>query len=780
MAASRIRVVLLAGSLSLLPLNISAAMAVPTVHELLPVSSTQARDLVAKKEVPQTFFVPVPSLSGISPQTSVLAAVPLADDVEELDTVTVTATLRRTKIRDNPGSIYVIDQKEMQQKGARTVGDALRNVPGVVSNQFGQGSDVHSTYFIRGLPTTSTALLIDGRSINNINQEHVDLNELPVAGIERIEVLTGGATLLYGSTAVGGAINIITKRPPKVAQGNAEVTFGSYGYSDYRVSYGGPITENFRVNAYTSIFKTASDYYYEVDRSFGKISGIRQNGAVDSNTYGLEADWDIDSRNSLSFSSYYRQGGRGITLFALEDPRQAISFINPNITDPTNQLFGVRTASANQLGLNAELIPRVFIDYYGGAMTLNKKIGASESSDSNLQVRVSYDRGRTTESAFGDFDTTDVGVFNFHATHAWQISPGYNLTYGFDFLQENGKSFNAENPLIYRANIDKPSIFLLNTLNLADNLIVTAGLRGTFGSTAAGNQFNKSFEGSLDPSVGVRWQIFPDFGLRSTYSKVFKTPNFNDLYATGEIKGNPGLVSEKGSTFDIGFDWKTGSSSLIRFSFFVNDIQNLLGYNLIEQGNAKDEALSALYGYALNDRVRVNFPSVKTSGFELSANWQFAPNWTFFATETYTDARIQEGFKAIYNGTQYPLVPYNSGRVGFSYDNASGFRAALFLNFQGLRTVDPLHIGPGFATDPATGEFVIDPNTGKQIQNLGALSAGSLLPGYATLDFSFRLPLSETLALTGYLDNVTSTRYERNYGNGAPPINFRLGVSANF
>ncbi|MBC7881089.1 MAG: TonB-dependent receptor, partial [Anaerolineae bacterium] len=663
----KIRAALLAGSLGLMPLNISQAIAVPTVNELLPTSSTHARDLVAKEALPQPFFAPVPSLSRISQQPSILAAAPLADDAEELDTVTVTATLRRTKIRDNPGSIYVIDQKEMQQKGARTVGDALRNVPGVVSNLFGQGADVHSTYFIRGLPTTSTALLIDGRSINNINQEHVDLNELPVAGIERIEVLTGGATLLYGSTAVGGAINIITKRPPKVAQGNTEVTFGSYGYSDYRVSYGGPLTENFRINAFASIFKTAADYYYEVDRSFGKISGIRKSGAVDSNTYGFDADWDIDSRNSLSFSSYYRQGGRGITLFALEDQRQGISFVNPNITDPSDPLFGTRTASANQLGLNETLIPRLTLDYYGGAITLNKKIGATENSGSDLQVRVSYDRGRTTEVAFDEANTTDVGVFNFRAGHAWQVSPGYNLTYGFDFIQENGRAFSAENPLIYQANTDKPSLFLLNTLNLADNLILTAGLRSTFGSTAAGNQFNRSFEGSLDPSVGVRWQVLPSFGLRSTYSRVFKTPNFNDLFATGEIKGNPGLVSEKGSTFDVGFDWKPGSTSLLRFSFFANDIQNLLGYNLIEQGNAKDEELSALYGYELNDRVRVNFPSVKTSGFELSANWQFVPNWTLFATETYTDARIQEGFKEAYNGTQYPLVPFHSGRVGISY-----------------------------------------------------------------------------------------------------------------
>jgi vitamin B12 transporter len=767
---------MLAMSLGLMVAVSGGVQAAPTVRELLGQSRGQARDLLGQRSAAPSApdrVDQIPVLAADQPDGPVASNSGTSDSPFELDSVTVTATLRPTRVRDTPGVVYVIDRKEIQQKGARTVGDALRGVPGVVSNLFGAGADVHGTYFIRGLPTTSTALLLDGRPINNLNQEHVDLNELPVAAVERIEVLTSGATTLYGSTAVGGAINVITRRPPKVFEGSAEANWGSYGYSDYRFAFGGPITEAARFNLYANTFNTNNDYFYSVERPGILLSGIREFGAFTSTNYGFDLDIDADERTTITLSSYYRQGARGISLFALRDPREAIEYIDPETGETA-------VASANELGLNESLTPRIFIDYWGGALTVNRRLG--EGDDSNLQVRLSYDRGRTTEQEIEDgeveFLTTDVGIFGTRLLHAWQLSPGYNLTYGFDLIREGGNSFGSENPLIFEAEIIQPSLFALNTFRPADNLVLTAGLRASFATRAVSREFNRDFGGSVDPSIGIRWQAIPVLALRSTFSKVYKTPNFFDLFGRGEILGNPDVVPETGTTWDVGFDWQPSPTSLIRFSYFLNDITNLLGYNIIEFDDPTDQALAERFDYELNDRIRVNFPRVRSSGFEISANWQFAPNWTLFATETYTDARVEQGFKAAYTQTQYPLVPFHSGRAGISYDNPSGWRAALFVNFQGLRSVDPLHIGPGFAS--LEGEPVFDPRTGRQVANAGFLPAGSLLPGYATLDLSFRIPLLPNASLLGYIDNLTSVRYERSYGNGAPPINFRLGLNVGF
>lgn len=726
-----------------------SAETLAVVGDLLPKAKTSAKDLLAQ--------------GTITPQD---IQNPLADELEE---VTVTASLRLQKVRETPSSIYVIDQKEMQQRGARTVGDAIQGIPGVVSNLAGSGANVNGSYFIRGLPTTSTALLIDGRSINNLNQEFVDLNELPIANVDRIEVLTSGATTLYGSTAVGGAINVITKRPPKVFGGNGEVTFGSYGYSDYRFSYGGPLTENLRFNAFANTFSTINNYTYRVERPDGQVFiGQRLNGDFNNDNYGLDLDWDIDNRSTLSFSGYYRRGARGLSLFAITDPRIAIPVEDGSF--PT----------ATEIGLNDTLLKRVFINYYGLALNYNRKLGAAD--DSNLQMRLGYDRGVTREvdaptdpdapPGENAFDASDVGIFTARILHDWQIASGFNLIYGFDLVQEDGKAFAADNPLRYSASIAHPSLFALATYKPSDNVVLTFGLRDTFATTSNAANFSRNFEGSLDPSVGVRWQASPQLALRSTFSRVFKTPNFNDLYGFGELQGNPDLQPEKGSTFDVGFDLQPSKTSLIRFSFFVNDIQNLLSYNIIDPAFPQDVALQEKFDLAAGDRLRVNFPQVKTSGFEMSANWQFVPHWTLFATETYTDARVSQGFKETLTQTQYPFVPFHSGRAGVSYDDPSGLRFALFVNFQGLRSVDTVRIGPPFARE-------LDPQ-GNEIANISYLPPGTLLPGYATLDLSFRLPITETTALTGYLNNLTSVAYERYYGNGGPPLNFKVGLQVSF
>jgi len=698
--------------------------------------------------------------------------------IDLLDEVSITANLYPRSLRETTSSVTVLKPNDF--RGARQVGEALRGVPGVVSNQFGPGQSVLGSYFIRGLPTTSTALLVDGRSINNINQEHVDLSEIPVFDIERIEVLKGGATQLYGSTAVGGVINIISRRPPKTWESGAAVSFGSYGYSDYNLRFGGPLTEQFRFSAFAKTFNSNNDYFYRVERPGLTLTGINPFGEVNSSSFGLDWDWDLDQRTSLTSRTYYRKGIRGLGLFSLVDNRQAVATLAEDGT--TEQI------PADMLGLNDAITRRSRIDYFGTALTLDRKLGAAE--DSKLQVRFGYDRGFTTETEYMDGlareeGTADISVLNFRALHNWQISSGYNLTYGLDYIREYGRSFRLQlapppdgeeegmrpRPT-YEAGVNRPSLFALNTLKVSDRLTATVGFRQTFNNSYNAN-VTRTDAGSFDPSVGLIWQTTPEFTLRTSFSRVYKTPNFNDLFGSGEVLGNPQLVPESGSTFDVGFDWQPSPTVGVRGAFFINDIQNLISYNLVapDGTSPQDDALIAR-GYEPNDIVRVNFPQTRFTGFELGFNWLFTPGWQFFATETYTDARVLNGFKDEISQSQYPLVPFHSGQVGVEYSSPEDLRVALVGNFQGLRSVDPYHIGPGFAQG-------VDPNN-NPIPQIAYLAPRSLLPGYFTLDLSFHVPLNPVVAINGLLSNVSNLSYERFYGNGAPPINFVLGLEARF
>ncbi|WP_218082079.1 TonB-dependent receptor [Anthocerotibacter panamensis] len=723
--------------------------------------------------------------------------------VDLLDEYTVTANLgRRTSVRESTSSISIINQDEIQRKGSRQVGEALRGVPGVVSNLFGAGEDVHGSYFVRGLPTTSTALLIDGRSINNINPEQVDLAELPVFGVERVEVLKGGATTLYGSTAAGGVINIITERPPDKFTFNTNVTFGSYGYSNYSVRVGSPLGQSVRFSAFATTFNANNDFTYQVERPertlFGvrypaqTLTGIRPTGEVNSSSFGLNFDWDIDNRTSLTSSTYLRKGIRGLNLFALTDPRGLL---------PVEGQPGCAQGSLctpDELGLNDNTRTRTRIEYFGTALTLDRKLG--QGDDSKLQLRLGYDTGISTETNVNpqqvqtEDATVDVGIYNLRLLHDWQISPGFNLTYGFDFIRETGRAFTlnlvtALQQPSFNAQVNRPSLFALGTIKLAENLTATLGLRETLSNSytfTSPSEFigsgSRTYPGSLDPSVGIVWNATPNLTLRSSFARVYKAPNFTDLFANGEIQGNPNLLAESGSAFDVGFDWQPTPAITVRAAYFLNNLQNLLAFNRITPAQdgtfaPQDQALLN-QGFAAGSLVRANFPETRFSGFELGFDWRFAPGWTFFAAETYTDARVVQGFKDEINDSQLPLVPYHSGQAGFNYRSPGDWRASLFANFQGLRASDPYHLAPGIGVTP-NGDLARFPG-GNFIGNIGDLPPASLLPGYFTLDLTFRIPINPNVAITGLINNLTNLAYERNFGNGAPPINFTVGVESSF
>lgn len=704
--------------------------------ELLPpeIASTRAEDLA-----PANWRTLAQAAEGEQTKPDAEESVLQMDEV----TVTGSATGRRQSETTTP--VYIIDQEEIEQKGARTLGDAIRNTPGVTSNIFGAGSDVHNGYFVRGVPTTSTAILIDGRPITNLNQEHYDPGEIPVNNVERVEVMPSGGTTLYGSTALGGVINVITRKPTKPLEGSVSAEFGSYGYSKYGAYYQGK-TGAFTYNLVAENFNTLNNFYYQVERPVGTLSGIRPNGDINARSYNLDLGYALDERNTLTFNSYLRNSVKGVSPFSIVDTRQ-------------NVFNGL---SAEQLGLNADHQSRLITDTYGLALTWDSKLG--QGNDSKLQTRISFDRALNNEiDSVGDQFVTEIYLLGLRASHAWQVSPGWNLTYGLDYLKEIGRSGIANtNQIDYDTSIDRPALFVLSDFKLASNVTLSAGARQTF---------TDRYGTSFDPNIGIRWQMTPQFGLRTNFNQGFKAPNFHDLFGRTVHKGNPNLLPERGSFFDAGFDWLPSAGTSLRFSTFISSITNLSSLNLVDPRQPDYPEFLAL-GLASGDRVRVNYPSVYNTGIELGFNWRLSRNWEFFLTETYTDARVIQGLRSEINQTQYALVPFHMGRAGFSYEEPTGFRAALFANFVGGRSVDTYHVGPSDAFDPVTGAFIAS--------HVAKLNTGDNLPGYTTVDLSLRVPVVQQVILNAYIDNLLGTYFERSYGGPAPGINFRVGLTSKF
>ena len=136
---------------------------------------------------------------------------PQPQQVSQLQPVVVTATRIETPLQETAASVTIVAEEDIQRQHATTVSDALRAVPGLDFSQNGSRGTT-TNIFIRGAESDQTLMLIDGVEVNSVTLGAFDFSNLTTENIDRIEVLRGGGGTLYGSEAVGGVINVLTKK----------------------------------------------------------------------------------------------------------------------------------------------------------------------------------------------------------------------------------------------------------------------------------------------------------------------------------------------------------------------------------------------------------------------------------------------------------------------------------------------------------------------------------------------------------------------------------------
>ncbi|MFZ0726692.1 MAG: TonB-dependent receptor plug domain-containing protein, partial [Desulfobacterales bacterium] len=205
-----------------------------------------------------------------------------------LPEVVVTGTRIEQQIRMVPANVSVITPADIQNTNAKTAADLLRGEEGiVVRDPLGNGNT--AAVDLRGFgetATQNTLVLVDGRRVNEVDLSAVDWAQIPIEQIERIEVVRGSGTVLYGDNAAAGVINIITKSPSQKFSANGGVTFGSYNRA--------------KVDAYASggDKKTAASLYGSLEET----DGYRENNNYNSGDIGGQVLFDATDRLALNLS----------------------------------------------------------------------------------------------------------------------------------------------------------------------------------------------------------------------------------------------------------------------------------------------------------------------------------------------------------------------------------------------------------------------------------------------------------------------------------------------
>ncbi|MBK5913231.1 TonB-dependent receptor domain-containing protein [Rhodocyclus purpureus] len=448
------------------------------------------------------------------------------------DAVVVTATRQATRSNELLSDVSVITREQIEQAGQTTIEQLLAQQPGIeysATGGPGQGSGI----YIRGANSNHTLLLIDGQRIGSATLGSINFSGLPLAQIERIEILRGPASSLYGADAIGGVIQVFTKRGDGPAHFNASTGYGSYGTSDSNVGVSGG-------NDVVS---------YSLQGGYYDTHGF--NSITNSTNTSYNPDRDGFTRRSVS-------GG-----------------------------LAVRPAQGHEIGLN-------FLSSNGkngyDSYSFTPKVPASRDwrAETDVSSFSLYSRNRlvtdwTSTLRVGRSldDTTnrsDGRVFSFFRTEQDQIS------WQNDVRLPVGKALLAAEYL--KQQIAGSSGFLTSTPYTQQERSIKSLLAGWSGSL--GNHRlqanlrrddNSQFGGKTTGNAAWGYQLTTDWRGHVSYGTAFKAPTFNDLYYPPDTsgRGNPELKPESARNAETGLVWERAGQRLSA-TYFKNKVTDLIDW----------------------------------------------------------------------------------------------------------------------------------------------------------------------------------------------------------
>ena len=548
-------------------------------------------------------------------------------------------------VKDSTRPIYVITGEEMEAQGARTVREAIKFLPGILGDgTVGTEVNALSGQLIRGSNTGQVLILLDGRPINNAGSGGFDLSEFTTNNIQRIEVLPGGGSTLYGSDAIGGVINIITRRPTEKITTEAKVNIGAYGLNQQSIQNSGKKGDISWVVGYN---RTQAENNYPFSIPEANFSGTRKNNDALYNNFNLKLGADLGKRNTLSFSTLYLNKEQGTPGgVSIPFPVNGQGFFN-SLTDK-----------------NRKYTDQILTD-----LTWNLKLGGGD--DSLLTAKVYGDFLNTRFDPSGSVSSqnrfqTNQSSYGIQTTHSWNFAKNQSLVYGFDYRNVNVRntsfsySTNKET-LNYDNDINQGALFTKYEVVLIPNLTVNVGLRQDFSSLVNGSV--------TSPSVGTKYAVSDSTTLRANYIQNFRVPTIANLFNVNPSNiGNPELKPERGDSFDIGIDQKLGNIGLARLTFFKNNVSDTIAFKrLTPPVNS-------------NTGTWENIGLVETTGIEATLNLQVAKNIYTFVNYTANDPRIFKSSNAAEINKELRFAGADKLNLGVSYETPQGLYLGLLMN----------------------------------------------------------------------------------------------------
>jgi vitamin B12 transporter len=450
---------------------------------------------------------------------AVFLSAPAACAEDPADEVVVTAAREAQRLGRTIQNTSVITEREIRNSQAVDLPTLLRREAGVEFTQNGGVGRVGSL-FVRGANPNATLVLIDGVRVQSATTGTTQIDQLMLDQIERIEIVRGPGSALYGADALGGVIQIFTRRGRGAAVPRVSIGGGNESTAKFNVGYGGEIGDT-RFDANVSGFRTNG------------FSALRTDA---SPTVNPDLDGYRNLSGAASLSHYFGERFQaGLSYYGTEGKSQFDDAFAANRDD--RQTGRSLVSAANAFG------EARFTEYWTSRLSLGQGI----------------DRFR---NYVNDVQSSNFQTHNDQAT--WQntftVAPGHSIVAGLDWLNQKVSSTVQYT----RTSRDVGSVF--------------AGYTGQVGRSSF--QLNgryddySDFGGQTSGLAGYGFQATESVRLTASWSDAFRAPSFNELFFPNF--GNPNLQPEKVTTTELGVQYSEGPH-LARLAAFNADYTNLIG-----------------------------------------------------------------------------------------------------------------------------------------------------------------------------------------------------------
>lgn len=540
-----------------------------------------------------------------------------------LDPIVISASKTEQSLKDTTANIDVITAEELEEKHITSVIEALRMLANMPISQDG-GLGQKSSFFQRGFSSANTVVLIDGIRYNDptTTNGQAQLEHLMVNDIERIEILNGAQSGVWGANAAAGVVNIITKKSTKTLQASGNLEYGSYATTKIAAAMSQKIDS---LSYYIGVNQIKTDGF-SAQTPKDENPDDFENDGYKNQTLNLKLGYDLSEHDSIAGQFTYINAATHYDGYNAPDSNYNSTQIHRVGNISYRHTFNDKDA------LDASYAIATFDREYPQSFTAYK----GSNKELNLQSSYHYSEYSFIVAGLNTLDTKDT--------------------------------INAKE-------LDSKGVFLSNTSHFG-NLLLNATLR---------HDTYALFKDKTTGKAGAKYFFTDDVTVSGNYATAYRTPSLYELYAPAStyygityLLGNSNLTPETTKGYDLTFQFKA-----LSLSYFYNKIDNLIeftnGYNNVE-GISTFKGYEIRYHDSLNEHMNIDLSYHKLSAKDKNGLYLIRrPQESASASLTYYPTqKLTLGTSINYVGTRpdsdfstYPATEIQTGRYALMSAHAN-------------------------------------------------------------------------------------------------------------